>query len=170
MAEAQERESNQISVQQCLKLAMMHVEKPQDTKIRCNRLTDKHRPFVPSAMRKLVFQTICDLAHPGLRASMKLITRHLSGQEYKQTSENHYLLTIMDHFARWSEAIPIPDTQTMAIAETCHSLGFQVWHRNENKITCAYHPQANDLIERFHRQLKACLRCQRNPDDGQTCL
>jgi transposase InsO family protein len=26
------------------------------------------------------------------------------------------------------------------------------------KLTTAYHPQANGLLERFHRQLKAALR------------
>jgi len=28
--------------------------------------------------------------------------------------------------------------------------------------TTAYHPQANDLVERFHRQLKAAMRCHGN--------
>ncbi|VEL24018.1 unnamed protein product [Protopolystoma xenopodis] len=34
----------------------------------------KHRPSISSAMRKLVFQAVHDLAHPGLRASRILFT------------------------------------------------------------------------------------------------
>ena len=30
--------------------------------------------------------------------------------------------------------------------------------------TTAYHPQANGMVERFHRQLKAALKAQENPD------
>ena len=30
--------------------------------------------------------------------------------------------------------------------------------------TTAYHPSANGLVERFHRQLKAAIKCQPHPD------
>ncbi len=29
--------------------------------------------------------------------------------------------------------------------------------------TTSYHPQSNDMVERFHRQLKASLKAQLNP-------
>lgn len=93
-----------------------------------------------------------------------------------------HLLTVVDRFTRWPEAIPLSDTS----AATCASsfiahwvarfgvprditsdrgaqftselwanvsrlLGMQLHH------TTAFHPQANGLVERFHRQLKASL-------------
>jgi len=36
--------------------------------------------------------------------------------------------------------------------------------------TTAYHPIANGIIERFHRQLKAALKCQPIPNDWVTSL
>jgi hypothetical protein len=40
------------------------------------------------------------------------------------------------------------------LASTCQRMGIEV------KLTTAYHPQANGLIERFHRQLKDALRAR----------
>ena len=96
-----------------------------------------------------------------------------------------YLLTIIDRFTKWPEAIPLPDSQ----ASTCASAILHHWISkfgvpdditsdrgpqftsrlwNEfNKLlgvqthnTTAYHPQANGLVERFHRQLKAALKAR----------
>ena len=94
-----------------------------------------------------------------------------------------YLLTIVDRFTRWPEAIPMKDTcaKTCAQALASHWIsrfgvpsemssdrGSQftsvLWksiaqllgvHHNR---TTAYHPQANGLVERFHRHLKSALR------------
>ena len=93
-----------------------------------------------------------------------------------------YLVTCMDCFTRWPEAIPLPDITAPTVAhafvsgwiarfgvpstitidrgvqfesdlwrQLMHFLG-SVWIR-----TMAYHPEANGLVERFHRQLKASL-------------
>ena len=94
-----------------------------------------------------------------------------------------HVLTMVDRTTRWPEAVPLQSTTAADIARTfittwvsrfgapldissdrgpqftsdlwnavAESLGVQVHH------TTAYHPQANGLVERFHRSLKASLR------------
>ena len=96
-----------------------------------------------------------------------------------------YLFTIIDRYTRWPEAIPMAD----ATAATCarallshHVAQFGVptditsdrgpqftsnlWNALSTLLgaqlhrTTAYHPQANGIVERFHRQLKAALRAR----------
>ncbi|KAK3701031.1 hypothetical protein RRG08_063284 [Elysia crispata] len=96
-----------------------------------------------------------------------------------------YLLTVIDRFTRWPEAVPLPDAQ----ASTCASALLYHWVArfgvpeditsdrgrqftsalwtqlssllgiNANTTT-AYHPQANGMVERLHRQLKASLKAR----------
>jgi Integrase core domain len=92
---------------------------------------------------------------------------------------------VMDRSTCWVEAIPVADTTAAGCAEAlvggwiarfgvpailtsdrgpqfasemwaqlCNTLGIV------HKQTTAYHPQANGLVERFHRQLKAALRAR----------
>ena len=96
-----------------------------------------------------------------------------------------YLLTAVDRTTRWPEAFPLTDISAYTVASTfingwvsrfgvpatitsdrgtqftselwselCRRLGVQ------HQLTTAYRPQANGLVERFHRCLKDAMRAR----------
>ena len=97
---------------------------------------------------------------------------------------NRYCLTCVDRYTRWPEAFPIENIEAETVARTFIAgwvarFGTPVRvttdqgrqfesrlfrHLNEmlgsrHIRTTAYHPAANGMVERFHRQLKAAIRC-----------
>ena len=204
-----------------------------DMTLLCDVSTDKIRPVVPASMRRPVFDIIHNLSHPGVNASVKMVSAKfvwhglakqvrswakncLACQRAKvhhhvrsplgtfkvpenrfshvhvdlvgplpPSQEHTHIFTIVDRFTRWPEAIPLIKTD----AESCAKAFIFNWvsrfgvpgHITSDRgpqfvsklwsamaellgiqlhPTTAYHPQANGLVERFHRSLKASLRAR----------
>ena len=101
-----------------------------------------------------------------------------------------HLLTVIDRFSRWPEAIPLSDTTSSSCAQALifHWIArfgipldissdrgpqftSQLWTSISRLLgtqlhhTTSYHPQSNGLIERFHRHMKSALRaCLSGPN------
>ncbi|KAL7295326.1 hypothetical protein TKK_0011357 [Trichogramma kaykai] len=101
-----------------------------------------------------------------------------------------YLLTMMDRYIRWPEAVPLLDTKAVTIARAFYRCwvarfgapliltsdqGGQFEGGVFSKLlqvcgvrrcrTTAYHPSGNGLIERRHRSLKAAFMCYSNAEN-----
>ena len=106
------------------------------------------------------------------------------------SSEHFYILTIVDRYSRWFDAIPLTRITSRACVDA-FVLHFVSRYNSPQTIstdwgrqftshlwqslakflgskliyTTAYNPKANGLVERFHRVLKAALKAQLNPSN-----
>jgi transposase InsO family protein len=109
----------------------------------------------------------------------------LVGPLPRSNSGQAYLLTVVDRSTRWAEAIPLAGIATEECAAAFVS-GWVSWFGVpapltsdrgvqfssalwaaimvrlgiKHKMTTAFHPQSNGLVERFHRRLKDALRAR----------
>ena len=209
----------------------------------CDSSTGSHRPIVPKPWHCIVFKSLHELSHPGIRATQALVTsrfvlpginsdirrwtqscvqcqcakvqRHTTTPLSSFTTPDArfdvvhidlvgplppsqgytYLLTCVDRYTRWPEAIPLTTITAEAVAQALirgwisrfgvpSNIITDRGRQYESKLwsnlmallgikrsrTTSYHPQANGMVERFHRQLKAALKAQPNPNDWMTTL
>ncbi|KAG7301804.1 hypothetical protein JYU34_014833 [Plutella xylostella] len=240
LAQSQEGDAElQDLLQKGSALKLVKVTTPHaDLPVYCDTSTDDHhqRPYLTPSFRRIAFDTLHNLSHPGVKATVKLVTqrfvwpgirkdcrqwtkecqqcqrskiqRHTSAplSQFKLPSARfqhihmdivgpltlsngyRYCLTIVDRFTRWPEAYPLANIT----ADTCAAAFVSGWiarfgvperittdrgRQFESRLfkeiaslvgathltTTAYHPAANGLVERLHRQMKAAIVCHDNP-------
>ncbi|BHF80104.1 hypothetical protein SprV_0702322800 [Sparganum proliferum] len=139
--------------------------------ILCDVSTPSHRPFVPPSLHRKVFSSLHNLSHPGSRATDKLV------------SDRFVWPAIQKDLKAWTRAcIPCQRSKIQrhnkAPIGTFHGPGARFSHVHLDIVgplplsngctrirTTAYHPAANGMVERFHRQLKASLRAADDPEN-----
>jgi hypothetical protein len=114
----------------------------------------------------------------------------------KSKSGNSYILSLVDYFTKWPEAIAIPDKKAETIASSLYKIflimGFPAIYSSDqgrefvnsvmssliektnavHRISTAYHPQTNGLVERFNQTIQQMILkiCNEDQNDWDIFL
>ena len=139
----------------------------------CEPCARYHRGSVP---KKAHLRTPL-VGEPWFRVSVDI-----TGPHPRSSKSNQYILTLVDHFSKWAEAIPLRNhtAPTVARALMVHVFSkfgapwqlltdrgsefeselfkeLMNWMEIDKLRTTAFHPSCNGVVERFHRTLNSML-------------
>jgi len=139
----------------------------------CNPCARYHRGTVP---RRAGLQPTL-VGEPWERVSIDI-----TGPHPRSSRQNQYILTCVDHFSKWAEAIPLANHTATSVARALMTHIFSrfgaplqllsdrgsefesqlfsqlmKWMEIDKLRTTAYQPSTNGAVERFHRTLNTML-------------
>jgi hypothetical protein len=129
-----------------------------------------------SAPRQTLLQT------PLVGEPWERISVDVTGPHPKSSRGNQFMVTLVDHFSKWAEAIPVPNHTAQTVARVLMTNVFSrfgapkqiltdrgpefegalfsqllEWMQIDKLRTTAYKPATNGVVERFHRTLNSML-------------
>lgn len=106
------------------------------------------------------------------------------------SNNNRYVVTLIDRFTRWPEAVPVPEVTAEIVANTLYNTWISRFgcpvrittdqgRQFESNLftslaklmgikkirTTSYHPQANGMVERWHRTMKTAIMARGHSRD-----
>ncbi|GFY62706.1 transposon Ty3-I Gag-Pol polyprotein [Trichonephila inaurata madagascariensis] len=127
-------------------------------KINCEVSTGQPKSYIHATFRREIFECYHRISHPGIRSSVKSISKKFWSNlrhdvtSWSRVAEMHGWIS---KFGSPSYIVTDQGTQNFKEAELFYELSKLLGFKH---IT-AYHPQANGLVERWHRTLKAAIMC-----------
>jgi transposase InsO family protein len=140
---------------------------------RCNVCARYHRGAVP---HRAPMQT------PLVGEPWERVSVDITGPHPRSSRQNQFILTIVDHFSKWGEAIPLANHTAPVVAKALMVHVFSrfgtplqlltdrgpefesqlfaqlmKWLEVDKLRTTAYKPSTNGVVERFHRTLNSML-------------
>jgi len=140
---------------------------------KCPQCAQYHRGRLP---RQAQLQT------PTVGEPWQKVSIDITGPHPRSARQNQYILTVVDHFSKWAEALPIRNHTAPTVARTLMTHVFSrfgaplqllsdrgpefeselfaqlmKWMEIDKVRTTAYKPSTNGMVERFHRTLNSML-------------